>query len=193
MFFTHLFVKSIFPVHVRFAVQLFGLGERRPRIHFLMVVVVRRPGVVPRVQAVLGALVETHLVQVEEHALRLKTDHGHGVVIGRLARVTGHSQFGLGHSVALEVHVLVRLPVVHQRIPSVAHHERLAVVMQRARRELAGRARQFETVPALHVQTAFAVRVDDGRVERREGNGHFQRIVFRHPQGTVSLGSRVYV
>jgi len=185
---TRLFVKRVLFVHVRFAVQLSAIGERRSSTHFLMVVVVRRPSVVPRVHAVFGLLVETHLVQVQEHALRLVTDRGHGVVVGRLARVAGHSQRRPRHRVAPEVRVLVRRPVVRERIPAHAGDERFAAVGQRVRGELAGDARQIETAVALHVQTAAGVRVNDRRdvrAVRRKGHGHFQRAVFRHPQSAV--------
>lgn len=97
-----MFGDGILFVHVRVAVELFGLEERRPLFGFLMVVVVRRPGVVPRVQAVLGRLVEAYFVQLQKHVLGAETDHGHGVVVW-LARVLGDPQLRFGHAVAFEV------------------------------------------------------------------------------------------
>lgn len=125
---THLFVDGVLFVYVRVAVQLFGLDERRPLFGFLMVVVVRRPGVEPRVQAVPGRLVEARLVQLQEHVLGAETDHGHGVVV-RLARVLGHPQLRLGHAVAPEVLVPVRAAPVTERVAAGTGHQRFAAVL----------------------------------------------------------------
>jgi len=149
-----------------------------------VVVVVRRPGVVPSVQAVLGRLVEAHAVQPEERAVRLETDHGHGVV-GRLAQVVGDPELRFGHAVALEVFVPVSLATVREHVAAETRDQRIggAVLLQLARRELGGGARQLETAAVLHVQSALGIRIDD-RVPlsvARERYGHFGLVLFGHP------------
>jgi len=149
-----------------------------------VVVVVRRPGIVPSVQAVLGRLVEAHGVQPEERAVCLETDHGHGVV-GRLAPVVGDSKLRLGHAVAHEVLVPVRLATVLEHVDADACDQRIggAVPSQLARRELGCGARQFETTAFLYVKLALGVRIHD-RVPlavARERYGHFGLVFFGHP------------
>jgi len=149
-----------------------------------VVVVVRRPGVVPSVQAVLGRLVEAHAVQLEERAIRLETDHGHGVV-GRLAHVVGDSQLRLGHAVALEVRVPVRLASVREHVAADARDQRIGGIVppQLARLELGGGARQLEAAPFLHVQPALGVRIDYRVLfaVTSERYGHFGLVFFGHP------------
>jgi len=113
LWFYYLFFEGVFLVHVRFPVQFFGLDERRSLAVLLVVVVVRRPGVVPRVQTVLGRLVEAHAVQLEERSVRPKTHRGHGVV-GRLAQFAGDPEFRLGHVIASKIRVPVRFPAVQE-------------------------------------------------------------------------------
>jgi len=149
-----------------------------------VVVVVRRPGVVPSVQAVLGRLVEAHAVQPKEREIRPETDHGHGVV-GRLAFVVGDSELRLGHVVALEVRVPVRLALVHEHVAADARDQQIGgiVVLKFFGRELGSGARQFETAPFVHVQPALRVRIDDRVLftVARERYGHFRLVFFSHP------------
>lgn len=187
--FAHLFFECVFPVHVRVAVQCCGPDERRSLAHLLVVIIVRRSGVVPRVQAVQCRLVEAHAVQPEERALRPETDHGHGVV-GRLAHVVGHLELRQGHAVAPEVRVPVHMGPVHEPVVAGARDQRFAdgaVHAQRVQRELGGGAGQLETVPVLHVYPALGVRIDDRVPPAVAGEryGHFGRVLVGHPQRTV--------
>jgi len=106
-----LFGDGVFSIRVRGAVQLSGVAERRSNVRPLVVVVVRRPRHVPRVQAVLGRPVEAHAVQAQKRVLRLKANRDH-VVLAALALVAGSPELGLRRGYALELVVTVRVLVV---------------------------------------------------------------------------------
>lgn len=190
MRFYYLFFDGVFLVHVRFAVQFLGLDERRSLAVLLVVIVVRRSGVVPRVQAVLGRLVEAHVVQLEERSVRPETHRGHGVV-GRLAQFASNPELRLGHVVASEFCVPVRLSAVREHVVADARDQRVgrAVLPYRVRREFRSTARKLEAQSVLHVQPAFGVRIDD-RVPfavGRERYWHFGRVAVGRRQKTVAV------
>lgn len=181
-----MFVESIFSVHVRVAEKLFGFDERRSVTQFLMIVVVWRPRIVPRVQAVLGRRVETDVVQLQKVIFRLETDRGHGVVFVTL--VVGHPQFRFRHRGAFELLVFVRFTPIPQRVLPHTGDNRLGTVVGQ-RVESDARAGQLKALHVLDDQLPFAVRINyaDLTAVRREGYGHFGSIVRSRPQGTLGF------